>query len=47
MACLEVTVASDAKTRVEDDLAKVLDALVDVEEDECRLEAEISRLTVE
>ena len=47
VARLAVTAAGDAKARVEDDLARVLDALAVAEEDRRRSEAEIIRLTVE
>ena len=47
VARLAVTSAGDVKARVEDDLAKVLDALEDEEEDRPRSETEIARLAVE
>ena len=47
VALLAAIVVGDAKVRVEDDLARVLDALVAVEEDERKSEAEIARLAVE
>ena len=45
--CLAVTTIGDAKARVEDDLARVLDALVTAEEDRYRSEVEITRLAIE
>ena len=45
--CLAVTAIGDAKARVEDDLARVLDALVTAKEDGYRSEAEIARLAIE
>ena len=47
MARLAVITASDAKARVEDNLARVLDALAVAEEDGRRLEAEIACLAIE
>ena len=47
MSCLAVTTAGDAKARVEDDLARVLDALVAMEKDGLRLEVEIAHLAIE
>ena len=47
MACLAITTAGDAKARVEDDLARVLDALAVAKEDERRSKAEIALLRVE
>ena len=47
MARLAITSAGDAKARVEDDLARVLDALATLEEDGRRLEVEIARLAAE
>ena len=47
VARLVTTTVGDAKARVEDDLARVLDALVAMEEDERRLKIEISRLAIE
>ena len=47
MARLAATTSGDAKARVEDDLARVLDALAIVEEDGRKSEVEISRLAVE
>ena len=44
---LEITTVGDAKARVEDDLARVLDALATVEEDGRRSKAKIARLAVE
>ena len=47
MARLVATTSGDAKARMEDDLAGVLDALAAAKEDECKSEAEIARLAVE
>ena len=47
VARMVVTVVGDAKARVEDDLARVLDALAVVEEDGRRSEAEIACLAIE
>ena len=47
MPRLAATAASDAKVRVEDELARVLDALATTEEDGCKSVAEIARLEVE
>ena len=47
VARLAVTVAGDAKERVEDDLARVLDALAAAKEDRRKSKAEIARLAVE
>ena len=47
VACLAVTAAGDAKARVEDDLAQVLDALAATEEDGRRSKVEIAHLEVE
>ena len=47
MARLAVIAVGDAKARIEDDLARVLDALAAVEEGGHRSEAKIARLTVE
>ena len=47
VACMAAIEVGEAKARVEDDLARVLDALVDAEEETHRLEAEIARLEVE
>ena len=44
---LAVTAVGDAKARVEDDVARVLDALAVVEKDGRRSEAEIAYLAVE
>ena len=46
MARLAATASGDAKARVEDDLARVLDALAAAKEDGCKLEAEIACLVV-
>ena len=46
-ACPVAIVASEAKVRAEDDLARMRDALAAVEEDERGLEVEVARLTVE
>ena len=47
MARLAVIAAGDAKARVEDDLARILDALAAAEEDGRKSEAEIARLVIE
>ena len=47
MAHLVVTTVGDGKARVEDDLARVLDALAFMEEDGHRSEAEIACLAIE
>ena len=47
MAPLAAIVAGEAKARSEDDLTRVRDAFAVAEEDEHRLEAEVSCLTVE
>ena len=47
VACLAVTVADDAKARVEDDLVRVLDALAAKEEDWYMTEAKIAHMVVE
>ena len=47
MARLVLTIACDAMARVEDDLARVLDALVAAKEDARRSEVKIARLAVE
>ena len=47
MARLVLTAACDAMARVEDDLARVLDALVAAKEDARRSEVKIARLAVE
>ena len=47
MARLAVKAACDAKARVEDDLARVLDALAAAEEDRRKSEAEIALLASE
>ena len=46
VAPLVATAANNAKTRAEDDLTRVLDALVATEEDGHRLEAEVARVAV-
>ena len=47
VAHLAATSTGDAKVRVEEDLARVLNALAPAEEDMCRSKAENSRLAVE
>ena len=47
MALLAVIAVGDAKARVEDDQARVLDALAADEGDRCKSEAEIAHLAVE
>ena len=47
VAHLTAVAVGDAKARVEDDLTKALDALVNTEEDKCRLEAKVALLAVE
>ena len=47
MAQLAATTSGEAKARVEDDLARVLDSLATVEEDGRKSEVEIVRLAVE
>ena len=47
MAHLATIVAGEAKARVEDDLARIRDALATTEEDGRGLEVEVARLTVE
>ena len=47
MARLAITAVGDDKARVEDDLARVLDALAVAEEDGHRSGAEIAHLAVE
>ena len=47
MARLAITSIGDAKARVDDDLARVLDALAAATEDKHRLKATIARLVVE
>ena len=47
MARLAVTIAGDAKARVENDMARVLDALTAVEEDGPKSKAEIVHLAIE
>ena len=46
MARLAVTIAGDAKAKVEDDMARVLDVLAAAEEDMRKLETEITRQAV-
>ena len=47
MARLTILAAGDAKSRVEDDLTRALDALAAAEEDGHRSEAKVIRLAVE
>ena len=47
VARLAVTAAGDAKARVKDDLARILDALAAAEEDGYRLETKIACLVIE
>ena len=47
MASLAIAEASDAKERVKDDLTTTLYALVTTKEDGRKLEAEVTRLTIE
>ena len=47
MACLAAVAAGEAKARVEDDLTRVRNSLAAAKEDECGLEAEVARLTIE
>ena len=47
MARLTAITSCDAKARAEDDLTRVLDALVATKEDGRRLEAEVAHLAVE
>ena len=47
MARLAAATTGDVKARAENDLTRVLDALIVAEEDGLRLEAEVSRLEVE
>ena len=44
---LAAVIAVKAKARAEDDLTRVQDALAVEEKDECELEVEVSRLTIE
>ena len=46
MARLAITTAGDAKSKVEDDIPRVLDVLAAVEEDRRRSEAEITRQAI-
>ena len=47
VSCLATTASGDAKERVEDELARVLDALAAIEEDGRQSEVEIARLVAE
>ena len=47
VACLVVIAAGDAKARVEDDLARAIDALATAKEDGRRSKAKIGHLSVE
>ena len=47
MARLAAAATGDVKARVENDLTRVLDALIAAEEDGLRLEAQVARLEIE